>query len=463
MLSFFLAGVIAVTSLLFGAVVSGADDISLKQEYDLYVTNWFDNNPSFKAWYEDRIRAGGYSGIWDNDIPFIASWRDDLLTYNEYRDLKTKYPILNKDFFETYNNYCSKWWERMKKAYQPLFDDRKNKRGKAEWQSYMASPNTIEEYVQLWHSPMSIEDLLEEMIAFPEGALVSEGELIDYGDVSKMQYLSKNDGMLHLGCNPYVELRVKQVLNKTVNVTQYKDTTKYQKVDVPQRGDLFITDGHYVFVEDVGKMSNGDYIVYSSDGNCAFRPDGFVCRDIMSKKLKDLAAYHGAYYRIIENKIGDLSFSDISDMTYTGKAIKPSVNVKDGTKTLVKGTDYTISYKNNKNIGTATVTITGKGSYTGTKSLTFKIIPAKTTLTAKKSNGKYALSWKKVTGIDKYQIQYSTDSGKTYKTAGTVSSGKTSATLKLDTSKSYTFRIRSYKTVDGKKYYSSWSKTVTVK
>ena len=161
--------------------------------------------------------------------------------------------------------------------------------------------------------------------------------------------------------------------------------------------------------------------------------------------------------------ISSLSFSSISSKAYTGKAIKPSVTVKDGTKTLVKGTDYTISYKNNKNIGTATVTITGKGSYTGTKSLTFKIIPAKATLAAKKSNGKYALSWKKVTGIDKYQIQYSTDSGKTYKTAGTVSSGKTSATLKLDTSKSYTFRIRSYKTVDGKKYYSSWSKTVTVK
>ncbi|MBR1833127.1 MAG: fibronectin type III domain-containing protein [Ruminiclostridium sp.] len=177
----------------------------------------------------------------------------------------------------------------------------------------------------------------------------------------------------------------------------------------------------------------------------------------------NVPAYMDADSETTSKAISSLSFSSISSKAYTGKAIKPSVTVKDGTKTLVKGTDYTLSYKNNKNIGTATVTITGKGSYTGTKSLTFKIIPAKATLTAKKSNGKYALSWKKVTGITKYQIQYSTDSGKTYKTAGTVSSGKTSAALKLDTSKSYTFRIRSYKTVDGKKYYSSWSKTVTVK
>lgn len=187
---------------------------------------------------------------------------------------------------------------------------------------------------------------------------------------------------------------------------------------------------------------------------------------------QDVDAFMGTNSKTDSNKvavisfsksISSLSFSSISSKAYTGKAIKPSVTVKDGTKTLVKGTDYTLSYKNNKNIGTATVTITGKGSYTGTKTLPFKIIPAKTTLTAKKSNGKYALSWKKVTGITKYQIQYSTDSGKTYKTAGTVSSDKTSATLKLDTSKSYTFRIRSYKTVDGKKYYSSWSKVVSVK
>lgn len=461
-LSLFIVGMIVVMTLPFESITSSADDTSLKQEYDLYVTYWFDNNPSFKSWYEDCIRTGGYSGIWDNDIPFIASWREDLLTYNEYCNLKTKFLILNEDFFETYNDYCAKWWERMEKAYKPFFDDRKNKSGKAEWVSYMAEPNTIEEYVQLWYSPMSLEELLEEIVAFPNGSLVSEGEIIDYGDVSKMQYLSTNDGTLHLGCNQYVELRVKQVLNKTVNVGQYKDKSKFKKVDIPQRGDIFITDSHYTFVEDVGKMLNGDYIVYTSDGNCAFRQDGFVSRDIMSKKLKDLAAYHGAYYRIIDNNknISDLTFTNISSKAYTGKAIKPSVTVKDDTKTLVKGTDYTLSYMNNKNVGTATVTITGKGSYTGTKTVTFKIVPPKTTLTAKKSGSKYAISWKKVSGVTKYQIQYSIDGGKTYKSAGTAAASKTSASLKLDTSKSYTFRIRSYTTVNGKKYYSSWSKAV---
>ena len=187
---------------------------------------------------------------------------------------------------------------------------------------------------------------------------------------------------------------------------------------------------------------------------------------------QDVDAFMGTNSKTDSNKvavisftksISSLSFSSISSKAYTGKAIKPSVTVKDGTKTLKSGTDYTVSYKNNTNIGNAAVTITGKGSYTGTKTLSFKIIPAKTTLTAKKSSSGYTLSWKKVTGIDKYHIQYSTDGGKTYKSGGTATSDKTSKTIKLDTSKSYTFRIRSYKTVDGKKYYSSWSKVVSVK
>ena len=62
-----------------------------------------------------------------------------------------------------------------------------------------------------------------------------------------------------------------------------------------------------------------------------------------------------------------------SSFTYTGSAIKPTVTVKDGSKTLTNGTDYTLSYTNNVNPGTGTVTITGKGSYNGSVSKTFSI------------------------------------------------------------------------------------------
>lgn len=58
---------------------------------------------------------------------------------------------------------------------------------------------------------------------------------------------------------------------------------------------------------------------------------------------------------------------------YTGNAIKPAVQVKDGSTTLTEGTDYTVSYADNVNKGTAAVTVTGKGNYTGTVNKTFQI------------------------------------------------------------------------------------------
>lgn len=67
------------------------------------------------------------------------------------------------------------------------------------------------------------------------------------------------------------------------------------------------------------------------------------------------------------------SVSKIKAKTYTGYKMKPSVTVKVGSKKLKKGTDYTISYKNNIKVGTAKVIIKGKGNYTGTKTVTFKI------------------------------------------------------------------------------------------
>lgn len=63
----------------------------------------------------------------------------------------------------------------------------------------------------------------------------------------------------------------------------------------------------------------------------------------------------------------------VPSVTYNGKAQKPAVTVKYNNYTFKNGTDYTLSYKNNTKIGTATVTVTGKGTLSGTRSVTFKI------------------------------------------------------------------------------------------
>lgn len=75
----------------------------------------------------------------------------------------------------------------------------------------------------------------------------------------------------------------------------------------------------------------------------------------------------------ITTPVSRVTVSSIAAQTYTGKALTPSVTVKYGSITLKNGTDYTITYSNNVNPGTATVTITGKGYYTGTRKINFTI------------------------------------------------------------------------------------------
>lgn len=149
--------------------------------------------------------------------------------------------------------------------------------------------------------------------------------------------------------------------------------------------------------------------------------------------------------------------------TYNGKVKTPTVTVKDSSgKTLKKNTDYTVSYaKGRKKVGTYKVTIKFKGNYSGTKTLTFKINPAKTNV-SKLTAGKKSITvniTKKSTQVTGYQIQYSTSKEFTNAKTKTIKSCKTTKyTLKgLSAKKTYYVRVRTYKTVGDVKYYSGWS------
>jgi hypothetical protein len=127
-----------------------------------------------------------------------------------------------------------------------------------------------------------------------------------------------------------------------------------------------------------------------------------------------------------------------------------------------------VTYKNNTKVGKATLTIKFKGKYTGTIKATYTIRPKATTLTGTSAKtDRVTLTWKKqakqVTG---YQIQYATDSKFTKNKTTVLVKGakKSSETITgLSGKTKYYFRIRTYKTVSGKKYYSEWSKVQTVK
>ena len=161
-----------------------------------------------------------------------------------------------------------------------------------------------------------------------------------------------------------------------------------------------------------------------------------------------------------------------TSLTYNGKVITPKVIVKDRTgKTLVKNTDYTVSYaKGRKYVGKYAVKITFKGKYSGTKTLYFTIKPKATSISSLKAGSKkFTVKWKKqATQTTGYQVQYSASSK--FSKAKTVTVGKNTTVSKkiskLSGKKKYYVRVRTYKTVkiNGKsiRIYSGWSKAKTV-
>ena len=170
----------------------------------------------------------------------------------------------------------------------------------------------------------------------------------------------------------------------------------------------------------------------------------------------------------IKNNFKKATVSGISTKAFTGKNITQSITVKYNGKTLKNGTDYTVSYSSNKNIGTATVKIAGKCSYTGTITKTFKINPAKQEIQKLTAKSKaFFVDWAQKGSATGYEIQYATNSKFTSAKKVTITNNKTDTKTisKLSGKKKYYVRVRSYTTVKGTKYYGAWSasKSVTTK
>lgn len=163
--------------------------------------------------------------------------------------------------------------------------------------------------------------------------------------------------------------------------------------------------------------------------------------------------------------ISRLEFYKLANEEYTGGKICPDPSIYDGNYLLEEKTDYTLSYKNNTALGTGTVIVKGCGKYSGTKTLKFNIVLKKPAFSAKKNgNSKAALSWKKVTGAAGYEIYYAAGNGSFKKLASVSSSTFSKSVSRLNIkNNSYKFRIRAFATAsNGKKVYSSWSKTVKI-
>lgn len=179
-----------------------------------------------------------------------------------------------------------------------------------------------------------------------------------------------------------------------------------------------------------------------------------VCTGCGKKQTKRIARIRSAAVKHIE-------------VTYTGKAITNKITVldKDG-KALRKNRDYTVAYKHNKNVGVATMVITGIGKYDCTFTRSYRILPQGTQFTrilpsAKKASLQWTPVKKQTTG---YLIQYGTD--KTFKDKAKTYTQKiqdpaaASATVRDLTQKTtYYVHIRTYTVVKDRTFLSAWSKT----
>ena len=164
-----------------------------------------------------------------------------------------------------------------------------------------------------------------------------------------------------------------------------------------------------------------------------------------------------------KTQIADVYLS-ASKYTYNGKVHTPRVEVYGEDDDEVPTDQYKVTYSSGrKNLGSYTVTVTGINDYEGTIKKTYVITPAKMkTPSVKAGKKKLTVKWKKLGGGSQtyqiYVLKKGTKKAKYY-----TSTGSSKTIKKLSKKKYYYTKIRSYKKINGKTYYGSWSGTKKVK
>ena len=247
---------------------------------------------------------------------------------------------------------------------------------------------------------------------------------------------------------------------------------EYEDLELSDDSDLLSDHKlRYMFIDGSGNKLSGVYTRKAAFSDCHPIMKGknavYCASTEYNVNFYSINTDNGGMNTTIYNSIENAYVYGAGNKTYTGKPIKLNLELFIPARDLIKGTDYTVSYQNNTNVGTAKAVIRGKGVFGGTRTVTFKILPKATSinkLTAGKKSMtvKWAKQTKQVTG---YEIQYSTSKKFTKSTTKTVKKASTTQKKisKLKSKKTYYVRVRTYKTVSGKKYYSKWSKVKKIK
>ncbi len=222
-----------------------------------------------------------------------------------------------------------------------------------------------------------------------------------------------------------------------------------------QKPEITVKDGEKILVED------SDYTV--AYGTNVEKGTGEVT-------ITGLGNYTGTQRMVFEIQGASMTSAQLSiknQVTYTGRAISPKVTVYYGTQKLTVNKDYVVFYRRNKAVGTAQAVVEGIGNYKDTKVISFQIMPRRVTLKKLSTKkGVVTVKWYRRTEASGYYVEYTQDKNFVSDIKKKhIKSGKTLTVSikKLEKKKRYYFRVRSYKTVNGKKIYGAYSKVKSIR
>lgn len=216
-------------------------------------------------------------------------------------------------------------------------------------------------------------------------------------------------------------------------------------------------------VTNLNKNAAGKAISYT--GKVVGAPKGYSISIKAANGTVNVTSKYTTFTKKLKLKLSKTSY------VYTGKNLKPTVTVYNGNK-KVSSKYYTVTYKNNKNTGYATVIVKGKvkgkfAKYAGKATFTIKPKTMKNPVVKKGAKKTLNVSWRRDAQATKYVVQYSQSSkfkGRTTKTV-TINNNKTGKTVLkgLTSRKNYYVRVRSCKVVNGKAIWGSYSKATKMK
>ena len=262
----------------------------------------------------------------------------------------------------------------------------------------------------------------------------------------------------------------------TASANGYDSVSKDVKIVVSKKslnnGLLTLSETSYVYDGTYKKPAatvtlDGKVLQAGKDYTISYRNNLNVgVATVIATGMGDYTGYTSKNFTITKRAMAGGTVSVASSVSFTGSNITPSVTVKAAGRTLTRGTDYTVSYSNNKNVGTASVYVYGKGNYSGTLSAKFDILPAKQQIQKLETRYKgFYIDWAQKGSATGYDVEYSVNANMNSAASRHLTANKpdTLTVSGLAGDKTYYVRVRSYTNRNGKVYYGAWSDVKSIK